>query len=286
MRIAGAESNTAIGLAKLGHSASFISNIGADSFGKFMLRMLRAEGVDTSGINVLSDYPTGVMFKEVTPTDTMISYYRAGSAASNLSPENLSTDSFKEARIFHFTGITPVLSETCRDTIFHAIRLADQNDCKISFDPNIRIKLWKGNDYTPLMKELAAEAHYLMLGLEEAGILYGTDNIDELTGILFTSDRLEALAIKNGADGVWICDRNDSFFIPPYPCKLVDPVGAGDAFNAGFLSGILRDKPLDTAGKMGAIMGAHATETRGDIEGMLTYQELRDIMNEVIPVTR
>jgi len=286
MRIAGAESNTAIGLTKLGHTASFISCVGADSLGQFLLRMLRAEGVDTSAIRTLEDYPTGIMLKEPSPSGTSCFYYRSNSAASNIGIEDIPETLFTEADIFHFTGITPILSNSCKDTILHAIELAKRSSCRISFDPNIRLKLWRGEDHAPLMRHLIEQTNYLMIGLDEADTLYHTKDINSLVSLFFTSPNLEVLAIKDGANGVTVSDGKITEFIPPYSCCCIDPVGAGDAFNAGFLSGLLRGAYIINAGKMGAISGARATETRGDIEGLLTYPQLQNIMNGIVPVDR
>lgn len=279
MRIAGAESNTAIGLTKLGHSAAFISCIGADSLGLFLLRMLRAEGVETAHIKTLSDSPTGIMFKESLHGETSISYFRTNSAATNMVPEDIPEKLFEDSKIFHFTGITPILSESCNATIHRAIELAIKNNCKISFDPNIRQKLWKNKNHIPLMKDFIKQSHYLMIGLEEANMLYGEYNYNDLVSLLFESENLEMLAIKDGANGAYVSNGQEIKFIPPYNCNCIDPVGAGDAFNAGFLAGLIRGESFETAGRMGAISGAHATETRGDIEGLLTSYELSNILN-------
>ena len=286
MRIAGAESNTAIGIKKLGSTATFISAIGDDSIGDYLLRMLRAEGLDTTYIDINKEHRTGIMFKDPLPSDTFVYYYRERSAASQMKPELLSDSAFKNADIFHFTGITPILSDDCEATIRKDIALAQDNQCLISFDPNIRAKLWKNIDYTPLMKELAAQSDYLLLGLSEAERLYGTTDIKELTRLILQSKKIKAFAIKNGKEGAWVIDSTQCHFIPPHPVVSIDSVGAGDAFNAGFLTGVLANKDLYTCGLMGAINGAFATQTKGDIEGLLSTEELHHILNQTAPCHR
>lgn len=287
MHIAGAESNTAIGVQKLGHSASFITRLGDDSFGQYILRMIRAENVDTSGIIIDSEHQTGIMFKEpLFNRETTVHYYRSDSAASFLCPSDIPEALISEAGILHFTGITPILSKSCRETIFSAIETASASGCAVSFDPNIRMKLWKHHDHSGLMKELVEKCNYLLIGLAEAKLLYGTENIEELTSAIFSSGNVKYLAIKNGSSGAWVCEPEQTLYIPPLDCQCIDPVGAGDAFNAGFLSGILKEESLSVCGSLAAISGAKATETSGDIEGLITMREIENILNHISPVHR
>lgn len=287
MRIAGAESNTAIGLCRMGHSVAFISRVGTDSLGQFVLRSIRAEGVDTTLIGQDAEHPTGIMFKEPKlHAETTVYYYRTNSAASHMSCEDIPEQEIEKAEILHFTGITPILSPSCRQMVFHAMEIAAAHGCAVSFDPNIRLKLWKDQDYTPLMLECISRASYLLAGLDECKILYHTDDIEHIAKQAFVSDRLQCLALKDGSRGAWICDRQGICQIPPAECVCVDPVGAGDAFNAGFLSGILEGKSFVDSGVLGAFCGARATETYGDTEGLLTKAELEYALQHINPVCR
>jgi 2-dehydro-3-deoxygluconokinase len=282
MHIAGAESNTAIGVQKLGHSAAHITRVGDDSFGRYLLRMLRAEGVDTSYVKVDQEYPTGIMFKEFLPGNkTSIQYYRSNSAASHLSTSDIPEEAISQAEIIHLTGITPILSESCRQMIFHILEIAVASHSAISFDPNIRKKLWKNCDYRPLMKEIITKSSYVLIGLDEALALYDTDNIQRLSKLIFSSGKLQSLAIKNGSGGAWVCNLDRQLFIPPVSCHCIDSVGAGDAFNAGFLAGILEGKPLEVCGTIGAVSGALVTETMGDIEGMVDERDVHNALNHI-----
>ena len=137
-RLAGAESNTAIGLSKLGIEASWMSRVGSDEFGHYVLNMIRAEGVDTKAAVVDPEHRTGIMFKQREyGGETTVFYYRENSAASHLEPEDLKTEWFQNADVLHITGITPVLSDSCLKTIQKAVEMAKENGVKFSFDPNI-----------------------------------------------------------------------------------------------------------------------------------------------------
>ena len=279
IRIAGAESNLAIGLQKLGHSAGWISRLGEDEFGHFILNQIRAEGVDTSRVVFDGQHRSGVMFKEINAiSETKVFYYREGSAASFLSPADIDPDYIAAAKILHITGITPVLSESCSLAVQKAIAIARQNQVLISFDPNIRLKLWNGRDYTPLMLEILKQADIISLGVGEARILLQTDAIHEIFEQLFKLDRLTYLAVKDGPNGAWVGTKDAIHQIPPTKWKRIDAVGAGDAFNAGFLAGILEGLPLETCGTMGSIMGGLATQTAGDTEGLPSQAEMHNFL--------
>lgn len=267
LRTAGAESNTAVGAAKLGVSAAWFSRLGEDEFGHYVCNQTRSEGVDCSHVIFDREHPTGVMFKETGRGETKVFYYRKNSAASYLCPKDLSPVLFEGAKIFHISGITPVLSESCYQTVQTAIRMAHDSGVKVSFDPNIRRKLWGTKDYSSCLREIALQSEILLLGDEEAEALFGTQKPEEVMKLLFQSEFLQYAAVKCGSRGAWVADRNESFFIPPYPCHPVDPIGAGDGFNAGFLAGLLQGRGVKSAGQMGGICGALATEVKGDVEG-------------------
>lgn len=279
MRIAGAESNTAIGLCKLGCSAGWFSRLGDDEFGHYVFNSIRAEGVDVSNCIFDRERRTGIMFKETGADETKVYYYRENSAASRLSPADLPADALREARILHLTGITPVLSPGCRETVLAALSLAEQSGALISFDPNIRKKLWGGSDYTKLLRELTLRAQIVFLGLDEAQTLFGLRDPELIFERLFTDGKAAYAAIKNGKHGAWVADAQRRLKLEPFPCNCVEPVGAGDAFNAGFLAGLLQGRDLAACGQMGAIAGGLATTTPGDIEGYPSKEKMDMILS-------
>lgn len=280
LRIAGAESNLAIGVCKLGHSASWFSSLGKDEFGYFVNNNIRAEGVDTRYVHFDEAHRTGVMFKQVLQgKETSVFYYRENSAASFMQPDDLRPEMFAGGKILHLTGITPVLSESCEKLTEEAICMGKEAGLKISFDPNIRRKLWKDKDYTDLLRGIIDKTAILMLGLEEAETLYHTTDKERIVDAFFQKEHAEYLAIKDGSNGAYVADREHGYAIPPYPCKPIDPIGAGDAFNAGFLCALLEERTVQEAGRMAAVAGALATESYGDIEGYPTYDSMRNILD-------
>ena len=274
LAIAGAESNLAIDAAKLGAEAVWFSRLGQDEFGAFVRNQVRAEGVDCRAVVFDETHPTGLMFKQTGAGESRVYYYRAGSAASFLSPDDITPALFAGVGLLHLTGITPVLSESCRAAVLRAFALAEELGVPVSFDPNIRRKLWNGVDHTPLLRDLALRSTVLLLGLDEAEALFGTRDMDALCAAVFAG-KVQALAVKDGAKGAAVAAPGKApLAVPPWPCRCVEPIGAGDAFNAGFLAGWLEGRPLAECGRMGAIAGAMATETPGDTEGAPIREQL------------
>lgn len=280
LRIAGAESNLAIGVCKLGHSASWISSLGNDELGYFVNNSIRAEGVDTRYVKFDPQYRTGVMFKQILPgKETSVFYYRENSAASHMKAEWLRPEMLEGGRILHLTGITPVLSAECEALMRKAAAMGKEAGMQISFDPNIRRKLWGDKDYTGVLQKIADSASILMLGLDEAEVLYGTKEKEKIAEAFFQKKDAEYIAIKDGSRGAYVADRMGGYTIPPHPCSPIDPIGAGDAFNAGFLCGLLECRTVQEAGEIAAIAGALATESYGDIEGYPTHENMKRILD-------
>lgn len=272
--LAGAESNTAIGLQRLGHTTRWISRLGNDAFGRFVRSAIEEEGVEINDVVMDDTAPTGVMFKEPQEDDeTIVRYYRKESAASRISPKELNSMDFSSGKLFHFTGITPVLSAGCQAAVVAARELARTQGLLCSFDPNIRMKLWGETDYRPLLRELMFGADIVLLGVQEAQVLLNTEDISEIFQILFAAG-VQYVAIKSGSSGAWTGTPEEQFFIKPYPCVSIDPVGAGDGFNAGFLSGLLEQRSILECGEMAAVVGAMATQTKGDVDGYPYRAEL------------
>lgn len=281
LRMAGAESNLAVGVCKLGHSASWISSLGDDELGYFVNNNIRAEGVNTCFVKFDKEHSTGVMFKQMLPgKETSVFYYRDNSAAANMKSEDLTEKMFEGGKILHITGITPILSSECEKMIYKAVELGKKAGLKISFDPNIRKKLWKNNDYTYVLKRLVSNTNIMLLGLEEAHVIYGTNDKDEIVNKFFEGDMAEYIAIKDGSRGAYVADRNERFTILPHSCTSIDPIGAGDAFNSGFLCGLLEEKSVKEAGEIAGIAGALATESYGDVEGYPTRDIIQRILND------
>ncbi|MBJ2356512.1 sugar kinase [Sphaerochaeta sp. S2] len=282
--VVGAESNVAVGLAKLGYSTGWVSKVGNDEFGQFMIRELKAEGVDTSSVIISDEGPTAIMFKQFSNAlDTSVFYYRTGSAASTMHKDSIDWEYMKETRIIHISGITSAISESCRDLVEAVFAFAKQEHLLVSFDPNIRLKLMTEEKARNVLAPLLFRADIVLLGEDEGRVLLGTENPEEIAKILLENG-CSYLGVKQGSHGAYVADSTDGFFIDPYPVKVVDTIGAGDAFNTGFLAGLLDNQPIEKCGRMGALLGALAVSSHGDVEGLpdgKTFHQLMDNKKEI-----
>jgi len=283
-RIGGAESNVCIGLARLGHSAGWISRLGNDEFGRYVLSAVRGEGVDTSQVTWDDEAPTGVYFKERLPLGGgQVYYYRRGSAASRLSPSHLDPEYIRSAKVLVGSGITPALSRTCRDALQRAVEIARQAGAAFIFDPNLRLKLWPADEARRVLLEFAAQADYVLPGREEAEFLTGcNDPLDAAQAILDLGPK--AVVVKIGAEGALVVTAKGAERVPGFPVpRVVDPVGAGDAFAAGFIAGLLEAKGLVDAARLGNACGAFAVTVPGDIEGLPERAEIDRFLTRATP---
>jgi 2-dehydro-3-deoxygluconokinase len=266
--IGGAESNVAIALARLGHQVGWISRLGKDEFGLFIRNFIRGEGVDTSQVILDDKNPTAVFFKErQAGQESKIYYYRKGSAASFLTSDDLDESYISQAKFLHLTGITPALSLSCRQVIEHAIRMARQNGLTIVFDPNIRLKLWSKEEAKETLMEIAGQCDIILPGLEEGEILTG-ETTPEKVASRFLQNGAKVVVVKLGEKGAFYATQELEEYVPGFAVsQIVDSVGAGDGFAAGFLSGLIRGWSYSEAVKLGNRIGAYALTVAGDVEG-------------------
>jgi 2-dehydro-3-deoxygluconokinase len=283
MTMGGAETNMAIGLARLGHSVAWFSHVGDDPFGRYLQRTIGAEGVDVSWVGIDPQAPTGIFFRERVPGKPPIGYYyRRGSAASRLRPADLPAGLLDGARIFHCTGISPILSETFRDTIYDAVDRARARGVPVAFDPNLRLRLTTIEYARATLLPLFKKVDILLSGLEELRLLLQEDDPLVLIRRLREEYGIAEVAIKDGARGALVAgatgdpQRVAAVSIGPE----LDPTGAGDAFNAGYLSGKLRGMAPAAAARLGAILGGHVVVHPGDYENLPTWEQAGRYLTE------
>jgi 2-dehydro-3-deoxygluconokinase len=277
-RAAGAELNVATGLARLGFSVGWVSRTGNDSFGRFILRQLEKEGIDSQGVTVDARYPTGFQLKSKVEdgSDPAVEYFRKGSAASYLSPDDFSMPYFSSARHLHLTGVAAALSDSSLALLNHAAREMKAQGKTISFDPNLRPVLWKSEaEMVEKLNALACQADWVLPGLKEGRILTGQRTPEGIADFWLTQG-VKAVIIKTGADGAWFKNSSGETGVVPAVKvdKVVDTVGAGDGFAVGVVSALLEGHSLAYAVNRGNRIGARAIQFTGDSEGLPTRAEL------------
>ncbi|HTJ72940.1 MAG TPA: sugar kinase [Actinospica sp.] len=271
---AGAESNVAMYLADHGVDARWVSRLGDDAFGRRVLHHVSSAGVDVSAVRTDPNRPTGLLFKDPNPAGngggTKVSYYRHGSAASAMGRYVLDEEALRTADLWHFTGITPALSASCRDLVEAAL-VGDHP--VISFDVNYRPAVWR-EPAGPLLRRLAQAADIVFVGLDEAQALWGEKlrKPDDVRALLPSP---KTLVVKDGERAATAYHGDDRTIVPALAVEVVEPVGAGDAFAAGFLVGRLRGESVERSLRRGHLTAASALSVTGD-HGPLLNPALTD----------
>lgn len=260
MGVAGAESNVAVALARLGTRTAWCGKVGDDPFGQRIRDVLDEAGVDCGHVQTDPGRPTGVYFKDPGPGGTRVHYYRRGSAASTMGPGHLAP--IAPPRLLHLSGITPALSATCAALVDELLIDRALDPALVSFDVNYRPALWPVSEAGPALRRLADAADIAFVGLDEAQTLWGAATPDDVRELVPGAG---VLVVKDGGEGVTAFAGGKRAYSPAEAVEVVEPVGAGDAFAAGFLYGRLQDASLEASMRLGHRLAASALQTVGDL---------------------
>ncbi len=265
--IGGAESNVVCALAAAGHTARWVSRVGADAFGDHLVTAVGAHGVDVASVRRDPARPTGVYFRTADDRSTAaheVAYYRAGSAASAMTVDSVDLTAARAGRILHLSGITAALSQGCADLLRELLRPGPDRPL-ISFDVNHRPGLWRDGDAGRVLLELARAADLVFVGEDEAAQAWGVRPGDP-GAIRDLLPEPETLVVKDGGRGARVFgpDRAAAVFAPALAVDVVSTTGAGDAFAAGFLSATLRGLGAHERLRHGHLTAAAALTTPGD----------------------
>ncbi|MEV6379588.1 sugar kinase [Streptomyces sp. NPDC051773] len=277
LSVAGAESNVAIGLARLGHRVRWAGRVGADELGALVLRTLRAEGIDLS--HAATDdtgRPTGVLLTEPRlGTLTRVSYYRTGSAGSAVTPAGVLPALASGTRVLHLTGITPALGPSAADTVLAAATAARDAGITVCLDVNYRSRLWTADRARTTLRPLLAHTDLLVASEDELPLVLQDPAVDEPEAVKSLLDTgVQEVIVKRGAHGATVVSADGTVDRAARQVDAVDLVGAGDAFVAGYLSGLLDGADVVARLHRAVTTAAFAVATRGDWEGLPTRDEL------------
>lgn len=280
MSVAGAELNVAIGLTRLGHKVTYLTKVGNDPFGKFIVDRLAQNGIGSEFVSYSDKNATGFMLKSrVRVGDPDIFYFRKNSAASTLSIQDIDKVDFKAYSHLHLTGIFPALSPTTREATFYLVDKARENGLTICFDPNLRPQLWSSKEeMIQVINQIAARADIVLPGEKEGEILCGSSDPEEISNFYLRLN-VKTVIIKLGAKGAFVAHGDERVSVEGFKVEeVIDTVGAGDGFAAGTISALLDGKSLEEAARRGNAVGAIQVMSRGDNEGLPSYQVLEAFM--------
>lgn len=279
--LAGAEVNVAVGTSRLGHSVEYLSSVGADAMGEFVLHELKKNGIVEQNINLDNTAPTGVMFKAKTSFgDPATFYLRKNSAASKM---NLDLNEVEIPRFLHITGVYLAISQAARQNVNNLLNNPKFKATTVFFDPNIRPALWESEELmVSTINSVAFKSNIFLPGLKEAQQLTGLDSACDIANYYFSnSTSLSAIIFKLGAKGAEIYYRNGEMnFIPGFKVgQVVDTVGAGDGFAVGIITALLEDLSIEEATQRANAIGAMAVQSPGDSTGYPTDTELNAFLS-------
>ena len=277
--VAGAESNVAIGLARLGASTAWLSRVGADAFGRRVRAHVAGQGVDVSLVTDDETHPTGVFFKQPTGELRKVTYYRSGSAASAMDRTDALRAIALAPRILHLTGITAALSTTCDEAMTAALASTHHSEPPtiLSFDVNYRPALWPSIDLAARrLAELAAQADIVFVGLDEARHLWAVESAEDV----YTLFDVPTLVVKDAPHRVTHFSAHTRVDLELPHVTVLESVGAGDAFAAGFLFGELMGWPALRQLRAGHVLAAIALGTFADQGDTINGQELAEMTDE------
>ena len=273
----GDTSNTAISIARQGMSVGFISKVGKDQFGWELLELWKREKVDYSHVSIHPEAPTGIYFVTHDADGHHFTYYRSGSAACQMTPLDLPKDDLSQTRILHLSAITQAISVSSCETAFAAIFQARKNGVKVSYDTNLRLKLWSLDRARDVINRTVPMCDVIMPSLEEATSLTGLVDPEEITDYFFQLGA-KLFVLKQGSHGALVSDGKENINIPGHKVKAIDATGAGDTFDGAFLSEWIRKDDPFSAAEYANAAAALSTTNYGAVDSIPNRDEVKEFL--------
>ncbi len=263
----GDTSNCAIAAARQGASVGYVTAIGADQFGDSFMKLWAEEDVDTAGVKRSSVAHTGLYFITHGAEGHIFSYMRAGSAASRMTPDDIPADLIKTARVLHASGISQAISSSAADAVFSAMRIARGAGVAVSYDTNLRLRLWPLDRARAVIHAAAGLTDILRPGIDDARQLTGLADPDHIVDFYLALGP-EIVALTLGDEGALVATREKRERLPARKVRLVDATGAGDMFDGAFLAEYIRTGDPFAAGRYANVAAALSTEGYGAVAPM------------------
>ncbi|MFJ8259863.1 sugar kinase [Peribacillus asahii] len=285
-KVGGAELNFAIGCARLGMRAKWLSRLGKDEFGRVIYNFARGEGVDMCDVAYVEGYPTSLNFKEIREDGSgKTFYYRYQSPILTLEPEDITERMFENIDLVHLTGVFLAINPKNVRIAKRVIEIAKQKDIPVSFDPNIRLKLWTIEEARAVYAELFPYIDILLTGLDEIRLINGVDSEESLEKFA-NLNNIDQLVIKDGANGSKLYTNGRWYKKEAFPVIPVDTVGAGDGFDAGYIYGYLHGLSIEERLAFANGVGALVTTVLGDNEGLPYLEEVWNFIQDEVVIER
>ena len=260
----GDTSNFIVAAARMGASTGYLTRLGDDDFGRIFLDLWQAEGVDTSKVILDPLHPTGIYFISRTGKVHSFTYYRTHSAASFLAPQDIPQEYISAARVLHTSGISQAISNSACDAVFHAVDIARRAGVRVSYDPNVRLKLWSPGRARSIIIETIRQADFIFPSLEDARFITGYEQPEKMAEF-FLELGPQVVALKLGDQGALLATQDGFLRIPPYRVELFDATGAGDTFAGAFIAAWLRGCDYADCARFANTAAALSTQGKGAV---------------------
>ena len=268
-------------VARLGHSAGIAGGVGDDAFGACLLDRLRSDGVDVSHVTRASTGSTAVAFVAYKSDGSRdFIFHIDGTPAVAVNGAPVRDD---EARFLHVMGCSLMANDSFRRRIFETVEEMSARNVQVSFDPNIRIELLGDRPLMDIVEPVLRRTSILLPGAAELCLIAGCETAQDALAELFNRFPLQLVVVKHGRRGATVHTRDRAINIHPFTVQEVDPTGAGDCFDAGFLVGLLEDETLERCGQFAAAAGALNAAAFGPMEGDISLESIRRLIAELNP---
>ncbi|MCS6766621.1 MAG: sugar kinase [Candidatus Protistobacter heckmanni] len=261
----GDTSNFAIAAARQGVKVAYVSALGDDPYGRMLRALWDEEAVDHASVRVNPDVYTAVYFVTHDGQGHHFQFFRQGSAASRMRPADLPRGILERARVLHVSGISLAISQTASDTVFEAAAIARRAGAKISFDTNLRQRLWSVDRARTVMTEFMRQCDICLPSFDDVAVITGLNEpeaiVDHCLGL-----GAGVVALKLGENGALVADADERHWIAPHRCRPVDATGAGDTFGGAFVARLIAGDDLLAAGRYASVAAALSTEGFGAVE--------------------
>jgi 2-dehydro-3-deoxygluconokinase len=285
--VGGAELNVAIGCSRLGLHAGWISRLGKDEFGRYVYNFVRGEGVDVSQVKLVEGYPTSIYFKELLSGEKINSYYyRQQSPTLSFNVNEIDESYVKQAKILHISGVFPAVNDVNKEIMVHLLKIAKKHNVTVTLDPNIRLKLWSAAEARETLLSYLPYVDVLLIGEEEADILFGKSDPDQFLKAI-EKFGIHHAVLKQGERGATAFKDGERVYVPVNNnIEVIDVIGAGDGFAAGYLYSLIQDWPLEESVKFANAVAGHVIGVIGDNEGLPYKEELEIFLGKREGISR
>jgi 2-dehydro-3-deoxygluconokinase len=270
----GDTSNAAIAAARQGARTAYLSAVGDDVYGQMLRQLWTREGVDHSGVRSDGEAFTAVYFVTHDAQGHHFSFFRRGSAASRMRPQDLPAGRIAQAKVLHLSGISAAISDSACETCFAAVQIARKAGVQVAFDTNLRLKLWTIERAREVMRELIGLSDICLPSLEDISAVSGLQEPQALVDFCHGLGA-RTVALKMGAQGALVSDGKRRIRIAAHPCQPVDATGAGDTFAGALLARLVAGDALEPAARYAAAAAALSTQGYGAVEPIPTAQQVR-----------